>query len=277
MARSKFDLSQAELQYQLRYSEFTGNFMWKCTPKKSKLNAQFDYKIGDWVKGDTVPIGSFMYSITQLKRLYFLNDFNALLPEEIRMIEDSVNKEEKWVLSKEDCSHTYTGLSEKGKKLLPKEQDIRNFWAYKISYLKQMQQDCFFIEDILDIECNVCFACGNFSTSNRTLHRAHIKPECYGGSSTVENIHMLCIPCHRSSEGLYGYAYKKWLTNRSWQDRWLQESFSNGCNSGTIFWEMLFSPHNVSFAKRWLRENKAARHAISNGNGYTRGIETVLP
>jgi len=39
----------------------------------------------------------------------------------------------------------------------------------------------------------VCVACG--STANLTID--HRIPRVYGGSNTLDNLQMLCLPCHR--------------------------------------------------------------------------------
>ena len=57
----------------------------------------------------------------------------------------------------------------------------------------------------------VCFACGAIAQ----LQRAHILADNLGGSSEVDNLHLLCKPCHVESEFLSGDLYFKWFTEKT--------------------------------------------------------------
>lgn len=109
---------------------------------------------------------------------------------------------------------------------MPKPVDILNHWLYRLvnEYGKFSFEDYVYYyempgtkENILKIcarECieeSICFAC----MAGRTiLQRCHILPKCEGGSDDVENIHLLCVPCHLESEYLTGDLYWSWFLDR---------------------------------------------------------------
>tara|TARA_R110002012_G_scaffold310749_1_gene519226 strand:- start:29 stop:517 length:489 start_codon:yes stop_codon:yes gene_type:complete len=53
-----------------------------------------------------------------------------------------------------------------------------------------------------------CMACG---VEGVQVDAAHIRPLQYNGSNEIENIHLLCRPCHAESENLWGKEYEIWL------------------------------------------------------------------
>ena len=57
----------------------------------------------------------------------------------------------------------------------------------------------------------VCFACGAIAQ----LQRCHILADNLGGSSNVDNLHLLCKPCHDESEFLSGDLYFKWFSRKT--------------------------------------------------------------
>ena len=59
-----------------------------------------------------------------------------------------------------------------------------------------------------DVERYDCMACG---IEDVQIDGAHIQPLQYGGSNEIENIHLLCKPCHAESENLWGKEYEIWL------------------------------------------------------------------
>lgn len=50
---------------------------------------------------------------------------------------------------------------------------------------------------------NQCFMCGCI----QPLERAHIIPDCQGGTGEADNLHLLCKTCHTSTEYLTGQPY----------------------------------------------------------------------
>jgi len=59
--------------------------------------------------------------------------------------------------------------------------------------------------------CNMCFAC----TVQAITERAHILSIVKGGNNAIINLHLLCKPCHRESEGLSGIYYFFWFKNKN--------------------------------------------------------------
>lgn len=55
-----------------------------------------------------------------------------------------------------------------------------------------------------------CWCCGRLDSR---LERAHIVALCDGGSDTVDNIHLLCGPCHRATEGMTTDEYWAYFDN----------------------------------------------------------------
>jgi len=64
-----------------------------------------------------------------------------------------------------------------------------------------------------------CFACEK--TFN--LERCHIIPSIYGGSESLDNLHILCSSCHKQTEGMGLYnpnLYNMFLKNKQ---NWMTE------------------------------------------------------
>ena len=96
------------------------------------------------------------------------------------------------------------GLSFKGgsnsRSKLPSRKKIKEYW---IQILCKM--------GIYIADDDACFACGK---DNRfQLQRCHILPVNYGGTDTIDNLHILCKSCHTDSEPLYHKRYWNWLRN----------------------------------------------------------------
>lgn len=102
---------------------------------------------------------------------------------------------------------------------LPTRNQIKQYWKYKILEIKNN------IFDSLEIfeSGDYCFACG-ILTNNMT-ERAHIKARSIGGCDTVENIHLLCSACHKSSEMIDGDEYFEWLKKRTHVDTFLDMAY----------------------------------------------------
>lgn len=81
-----------------------------------------------------------------------------------------------------------------------------------------------------DPDAGVCFACGLDPAQWGGLERAHITAVVNGGRDELENLHLLCRPCHRSSEYLDGAAYWRWLETRAPADALIQVASESGLN-----------------------------------------------
>lgn len=93
------------------------------------------------------------------------------------------------------------------KRKMPTHRAIRVHWAERLTQMQRADS----LEDVLD--CDWCFACG-FSLPMKT-ERAHILAWCDGGSHDLENLHLLCPPCHIASEPLSGADYWTWFAERT--------------------------------------------------------------
>ena len=81
---------------------------------------------------------------------------------------------------------------------MPKADAILKYWKKKLGVKKKQ-----------------CFACG----SPFKLHRTHIIPLIFGGTNALENLHLLCVPCHEESEGLKVYdIWFEWQRKYEWED-----------------------------------------------------------
>lgn len=88
----------------------------------------------------------------------------------------------------------------------------------------------------------LCFACG----FDRELERAHIVAHIDGGTEGVENLHLLCDACHRSSEHLDGDTYDEWLSARQPIDATL-ERISRDPLGGVTRWRTRTEQDNLNF------------------------------
>lgn len=91
---------------------------------------------------------------------------------------------------------------------MPSAKRITEYWA-------ENMPDNLNDGQIIDDQC---FACGY----SGQLQRCHITPLCIGGSNDANNLHNLCVPCHRQSEHLDGESY--WL--------WYEEKITNDFDFG---------------------------------------------
>ena len=88
------------------------------------------------------------------------------------------------------------------KRKMPSRNAIAAFWSDKLDY----------------IDSENCFACH----WGGGLERCHITARCNGGSDNVDNLHVLCLECHKASEHIEGKEYFAWLNcvrekvNRNW-------------------------------------------------------------
>lgn len=94
---------------------------------------------------------------------------------------------------------------------LPSRKQIAAAWAFWL--VEQDAADS--VTEVMD-DLGWCWACGMADGS--TLERAHITARSDGGSDEVENLHLLCHVCHKSSEFLTGEDYFTWLENRTFMD-----------------------------------------------------------
>jgi len=102
---------------------------------------------------------------------------------------------------------------------------IRKHWAPWL--VKQGKFDS--VEEVL--EGQYCFACG--FESSQPLERAHILALADGGSNDIENLHMLCKPCHKASEFISGDKYFEWFSVRNFMHRALESSVANQVGGAT--------------------------------------------
>jgi len=91
------------------------------------------------------------------------------------------------------------------KRRVPSKKVIKKYWQeYMIGIGKFDDEDDFWSDDH-------CFACG----FDGPTERAHIMAKVLDGSDTVDNVHLLCAPCHKQSEYLDGSEYFMWLKNQT--------------------------------------------------------------
>ena len=93
---------------------------------------------------------------------------------------------------------------------MPTKKAIKTYWANHLVSIKKFDS----IEELF--EADYCFACGSIDDENtQYTERAHIKARCDGGSDTVENLHLLCSFCHKSSEFIEGDDYERWFMEQN--------------------------------------------------------------
>ena len=111
----------------------------------------------------------------------------------------------------------------KQKRSMPSEIAIRKFWA------KQLWKEKGFDSESDFLKPGICFACGF-----EGKERCHIFPRCKGGLDSVENLHILCGFCHKTSECLEGENYYSWLLERNGLDRIVQGALLAGFNASNL-------------------------------------------
>lgn len=95
---------------------------------------------------------------------------------------------------------------------MPTEKQVRAYWSeWVLKTMGDRDESPLTLED--GTVGRLCFACGFYWPESE---RAHIVARCNGGTDTVENLHMLCRPCHKASEALEGSEYWEWLESWSW-------------------------------------------------------------
>lgn len=91
----------------------------------------------------------------------------------------------------------HSKLSHRG---MPSADKILAYWKHRLKIYKK-----------------ICFACG----APFRLHRAHIIPLNVGGTHDLDNLHLLCTPCHVESEDLKVYdTWFNWQRKHRWQDEY---------------------------------------------------------
>ena len=94
---------------------------------------------------------------------------------------------------------------------MPKKTAIKNYWE------KWLVEQGKFDSIIEVLEADYCWACGFIGETDKDdwTERAHIKAKIEGGLDAVENLHLLCLSCHVSSELLDGQDYFDWFKART--------------------------------------------------------------
>ena len=105
-----------------------------------------------------------------------------------------------------------TSSNAEKRKGMPTAKAIREHWA------KWLVEQGKFDSTRQVIQGKYCFACG-FDAPGSGLQRAHILALADGGNNDVENLHMLCLCCHQSSEYISGEEYFTWFAQRNIMDR----------------------------------------------------------
>ena len=119
---------------------------------------------------------------------------------------------------------------------MPRCEDVISYWGPELTRLGKVDdgelEQCFSDKepDGSRLQKGICFACGFI----RPLERAHIKARISGGGDEVDNIHLLCVWCHRLSEGLEGNSYWEWFKS---QNQW------------TCLWQMAAAFNPAGFAE----------------------------
>lgn len=60
---------------------------------------------------------------------------------------------------------------------------------------------------------DICWCCGEYTS----LDRCHIHALVDGGSDTLDNVHLLCRPCHLRTEGMTPAAYWTYLEHHPYE------------------------------------------------------------
>lgn len=105
---------------------------------------------------------------------------------------------------------------------------IRKYWAPLLWRKKGYDSEYEFLA-----EKTCCFACGlNWGA----VEAAHIVARCYGGEDKVENLHLLCDVCHKTSENcsliVCVDSYFDWFYERTSYDAIVAHSVMMGANLG---------------------------------------------
>ena len=99
---------------------------------------------------------------------------------------------------------------------VPSHSAIASHWGPTLSELEKEPRHSW--EESLSGTSGVCFACG----MTAPLDRAHIVPRSAGGTDAVENLHLLCRPCHHLSEALPEAGYWGWFMEQDLLSRQMQ-------------------------------------------------------
>ena len=87
---------------------------------------------------------------------------------------------------------------------MPSKKAIADYWTPRLKAKKPIFAA--FGED------TVCMAC---QAPSIKIERAHIKAKSIGGADCVENLHNLCITCHKASEMFEAGEYWTWFDSRT--------------------------------------------------------------
>jgi hypothetical protein len=106
-----------------------------------------------------------------------------------------------------------------GRSSMPSRLNIYKHW---IDWLNENERPEFICNFGGDVDVNMsdkwnhqnlrywCFACGKQSP----VERAHINPYSTTQDNRVENLHLLCLACHKESEPWVGSVYYAWFMGK---------------------------------------------------------------
>lgn len=136
------------------------------------------------------------------------------------------------------------------RKDMPSQSVIREYWG---EWLVEIGK----FDSLIEVhEDDYCFACGMLWVSKgKNTERAHILPINMGGDNSPGNLHLLCSPCHKRSEELFGVAYDSWLKNRKNLDPMYESLITSGVMS---LGDFINPPAPDS--KRWKEIEATADH-----------------
>jgi 5-methylcytosine-specific restriction endonuclease McrA len=90
------------------------------------------------------------------------------------------------------------------KRQMPSKKQIKDYWAKQLIAWDKFDS----FEEVY--EADYCWGCG----MEEKTERAHIQSKFNGGSDNVNNLHLLCSLCHKTSEFIEGEQYFNWLKKR---------------------------------------------------------------
>tara|TARA_R110000824_G_scaffold336614_1_gene523135 strand:- start:1087 stop:1566 length:480 start_codon:yes stop_codon:yes gene_type:complete len=109
-----------------------------------------------------------------------------------------------------------------------------------------------------------CMACG---IENVRTDRAHIIPLQYNGTNELENIHLLCNPCHAESENLMDKEYDMWIKLKN-------EMYSKGAYSSV---NCIDGYNRFLILDRIIRSGKRGAYTLNISIPEEDALEIISP